>query len=45
MNEQPNILFIMTDQQRGDSLGVDGHPCLQTPNMDALAADGVRFRR
>lgn len=45
MNGQPNILFIMTDQQRGDCLGVDGHPCLQTPNMDALAADGVRFRR
>lgn len=45
MNKPPNILFIMTDQQRGDCLGVDGHPCLQTPNMDALAADGVRFRR
>lgn len=42
---RPNILFIMTDQQQGDCLGVDGHPCLQTPNMDALAADGVQFRR
>lgn len=42
---KPNILLIMTDQQRGDCLGVDGHPCLLTPNMDALAADGVRFRR
>jgi len=45
MSDRPNILFIMTDQQRGDCLGVDGHPCLQTPNMDAIAADGVRFRR
>lgn len=42
---KPNILFIMTDQQRGDCLGVEGHPCLLTPNMDALAAGGVRFRR
>lgn len=42
--QQPNILVIMTDQQRGDCLGVDGHPCLLTPNMDALAAAGVRFR-
>jgi choline-sulfatase len=41
----PNILFIMTDQQRGDCLGVENHPCLLTPSMDALAADGVRFRR
>lgn len=45
MSQRPNILLIMTDQQRGDCLGIDGHPCLQTPNMDALAADGVRFRR
>lgn len=42
---RPNILFLMTDQQRGDCLGIAGHPCLLTPNMDALAADGVRFRR
>lgn len=45
MSERPNILFIMTDQQRGDCLGVDGHPCLLTPNMDALAGSGTRFRR
>jgi arylsulfatase A-like enzyme len=42
---KPNILLIMTDQQRGDCLGVEGHPCLMTPSMDALAAQGVRFRR
>ena len=35
----------MTDQQRGDCLGVEGHPVLQTPNMDGIAAGGVRFSR
>ena len=45
MDEQPNILFINTDQQRGDCLGVEGHPVLQTPNMDGIAAAGVRFTR
>ncbi len=44
-DSRPNIILIMTDQQRGDCLGVDGHPCLLTPNMDALAGDGTRFRR
>ncbi len=41
---RPNILLLMTDQQRGDCLGVDGHPVLQTPYLDQLAAEGVRFR-
>lgn len=35
----------MTDQQRGDCLSVEGHPCLMTPNMDGLALSGIRFRR
>jgi arylsulfatase len=43
--DRPNILFIMTDQQRGDCLGIEGHSVLQTPNLDYLAASGVRFRR
>jgi len=42
---RPNILVIMTDQQRGDCLSVDGHPVLMTPQMDELAGQGVRFRR
>ncbi|MEX0885334.1 MAG: arylsulfatase [Phycisphaeraceae bacterium] len=41
----PNILLIMTDQQRGDALGADGHPVLQTPNLDGLANAGSRFAR
>jgi arylsulfatase A-like enzyme len=38
-----NVLFIMADQLRWDHLGCSGHPYLQTPNLDALAARGVRF--
>ena len=40
-----NILFIMCDQLRYDYLGCTGHPTLKTPNIDALAARGVRFTR
>jgi arylsulfatase A-like enzyme len=38
-----NILFIMCDQLRRDYLSCYGHPRLATPNIDALAARGVRF--
>ena len=38
-------LFIMTDQQRGDCLGIEGHPVLQTPYLDHVAASGIRFSR
>lgn len=41
---RPNILLITTDQQRGDCLGADGHPALETPYLDELAASGARFR-
>jgi len=40
----PNLLLITTDQQRGDCLGCDGHPVLETPYLDQLAAEGLRFR-
>ena len=42
-SQQPHILFLFTDQQRADCLGCSGHPVLQTPNMDRLAAEGMRF--
>ncbi len=42
---RPNLILIMTDQQRGDCLGIEGHPVLQTPNLDWLARAGTRFRR
>ena len=41
--ERPNILFILTDQFRFDCLSAMNHPVVQTPNLDALAADGVLF--
>lgn len=43
MKTQPNILLIMTDQLRGDCLGIAGHPDVKTPYLDTLAAKGVRF--
>jgi len=42
-DERPNILLIVTDQQRADALGVAGHPVLDTPFIDELATTGTRF--
>ena len=42
---RPNILFITLDQFRGDCLSGAGHPVVQTPNLDRLAASGVRLAR
>ena len=41
--QHPNILLIHADQHRFDCLGAYGHPDIRTPNIDALAADGVRY--
>ncbi len=43
--QPPNILFIMSDQHNADVLGFMGHPDVKTPNLDALAADGVYYSR
>lgn len=43
--KRPNLLLITCDQWRGDCLSAVGHPVVQTPNIDALAAEGVLFRR
>ena len=40
-----NVLWIMADQLRWDYLSCYGHPTLETPHIDGLAARGVRFRR
>lgn len=45
MGAAENILFIMFDQLRWDYLSCYGHPHLETPHMDRLAARGVRFDR
>jgi arylsulfatase A-like enzyme len=42
---RPNILFITTDQQRTDTIGIYGSRQVRTPNIDALAARGVVFGR
>ena len=42
-SEQPNILFFFADDQRHDTLGCAGHPILETPTIDRLAEEGVRF--
>lgn len=41
--KQPNIIFIMTDQQRGDAIGCSGNDRILTPNIDSLAGDGYYF--
>ncbi|MDF1737935.1 MAG: arylsulfatase [Verrucomicrobiales bacterium] len=41
--DQPNILFILTDDQGYGDLGRHGHPLLRTPNLDKLADESVRF--
>lgn len=43
MASRPDVLLITLDQFRGDSLSAVGHRCARTPNLDALAADGVLF--
>ena len=43
MADRPNIVILCTDQQRADSLGCYGDAVARTPNLDALAARGMRF--
>src|SRR5215210_7510934 len=40
---KPNILWICTDQQRFDTLGVYGNPFVKTPNLERLAQNGTLF--
>jgi arylsulfatase A-like enzyme len=45
MSDRPNIVFVMSDQHRADMMGCAGDPVVKTPNMDRLAAEGIRFER
>ena len=42
-DDRPNIIYLMTDDQRADSLGCMGNPIIQTPHIDAMANEGVVF--
>jgi len=41
---RPNVIVILADDQRADYLGCAGHPVVQTPNIDAIAARGAYFQ-
>jgi arylsulfatase A-like enzyme len=41
----PNVILIMTDQQRADALSCMGNPIVNTPNLDRLAAGGIVFEQ
>lgn len=42
---RPNVVLICVDEWRGDALSCAGHPHVQTPHLDELAARGTRFDR
>ncbi|ANW95446.1 choline-sulfatase [Wenyingzhuangia fucanilytica] len=42
-NNKPNVLFIFADDQRADALGCSGNTYINTPNIDKIAQNGVRF--
>ena len=44
-DERPNLLLILTDHWRGDSLSRLGHPAAETPHLDSLSRGGVTFTR
>ncbi|MGI2296450.1 sulfatase family protein [Paenibacillus sp. GXUN7292] len=43
MSAQPNIIFIITDQQRYETIQALGYPYMDTPNLDRLVQEGTSF--
>ncbi|QDU81075.1 Choline-sulfatase [Polystyrenella longa] len=41
---RPNIIFILTDDQRADAMGCMGNPVIETPELDKLASEGHLFK-
>ena len=44
-DQRPNIILVMADDHGYGDTGFTGHPFVRTPNLDAMAEDGVVFRR
>lgn len=42
--EKPNILVLLTDDQRWDAIGFMGNKIIKTPNIDSLAYRGIQFK-
>jgi len=42
-DQRPNIIFILTDQQRYDTINALGFPFMETPNLDRLVNEGTSF--
>ncbi len=42
--QKPNVVFILTDDQRWDQLSCEGHEYLKTPHLDRIASEGARFK-
>ena len=48
MSEQkkkPNIIFVITDQQRFDTIAAGGFSYMKTPNLDRMVREGTYFRQ
>ncbi|UCG31858.1 MAG: sulfatase-like hydrolase/transferase [Phycisphaerales bacterium] len=43
--ERPNVIFILTDDQAPNTLGIEGNPIIRTPELDRLAGEGAYFSR
>ena len=44
-DRKPNIIYFFSDQHRHDAMGCAGNTVIQTPNLDRMAGEGVRFSR
>ena len=42
-DDRPNVIFIITDQQRYDTIAALGYPFVDTPNLDRLVREGILF--
>ena len=45
MSDRPNIIFIITDQQRYDTIAELGFDYMETPNLDRMVREGVHFKQ